>query len=55
MDELERRRSGVQMQENLERRPNHTETDSEKKRRLEEEALGDNERMRRLVRSGLRV
>ena len=47
--ELERRRSGVQMQENLESRPNRTE--SEKKRRLEveEEALADNERMRRLV------
>ena len=42
MEEMERRRSGVQMQENLERRPNRTE--SEKKRRLEveEETLGDN-------------
>ena len=49
MEELERRMSGVQMQENLERRPNHTE--SEKKGRLEEEeeTLADNERMRRLV------
>ena len=48
VEEMERRRSGVQMQENLERRPNRTE--SEKKRlEVEEEALGDNERMRRLV------
>ena len=48
VEEMERRRSGVQMQENLERRPNRTE--SEKKRlEVEEETLGDNERMRRLV------
>ena len=48
MEELERRRSGVQMQENLERRPNHTEIER-KRLEVEEEALADNERRRRLV------
>ena len=48
MEELERRRSGVQMQENLERRPNHTEIER-KRLEVEEETLADNERMRRLV------
>ena len=49
MEELERRRSGVQMQENLERRPNRTESERKMRLEVEEEALADNERMRRLV------
>ena len=55
MGEMERRRSGVQMQENLERRPNHTESENKRRLEVEEEALADNERMRRLVKRQMSI